>query len=159
MCSGAAFGDFGFYLLTGPVLGQGGPPSPPPTGLVAPPPYPARTPAWGLRGAPPASFRACTISYLEVVISSQASLCCMNLFGCCSPAEAGDRLDGRPRFERAALAPCSRRESNSGCSPPPTAGSRCDCRLLSARAARDSATNRRAEKQAIEPADVVAPTS
>ena len=143
----------------GSDLAPGGPPSPPQTGLVAPPPYPARTPAWGLRGAPPASFRACTISYLEVVISSQASLCCMNLFGCCSPAEAGDRVDGRPRFERPALTPCSCCESSSWSPSRRTAGLSPERRLLCARANRECATKRGARTAAIEPAGVVAPTS
>ena len=123
-------------------LGPGGPGYPPPTGLVAPPPLPDRTPAWGLRGGAPGLLPGGMISYRGGSKLGSPSLWCMNLFGCRSPAEAGDRLDGRPRFERAALAPCSRRESNSGCSPPPTAGSRCDCPLLSARAARDSAPRR-----------------
>ena len=46
----------------------------------------------------------------------------MNLFGCRSPAEAGDGLDGRLRFERPALAPFARWGSKSRSSSRRTAG-------------------------------------
>ena len=85
-----------------------------------------------------------------------ASLCILSLFGCCSPAEAGHRLDGRSRFERPALAPCSRWGSKSRPRLVYTAGSRCDCRLLCARVSRECATKRGARTQTSDLADVLA---
>ena len=92
----------------------------------------------------------------EVVNSAHHRYASMNLFGCRSPAEADDRLDGRLRIERPALTPCARWGSKSRPPSRRTAGLSPERRLLSAQAERDVTTKRGATTEATEPAGVVA---
>ena len=99
------------------------------------------------------------ISYRGGSNSAHHRYASMNLFGCRSPAEAGDGLDGRLRFERPALAPFARWGSKSRSPSRRTAGLSPERRLLCARANRECATKRAARTAAIEPAGVLAVSS
>ena len=72
------------------------------------------------------------ISYRGGSNSAHHRYASMNLFGCRSPAEADDRLDGRLRIERPALTPCARWGSKSRPPSRRTAGLSPERRLLSA---------------------------
>ena len=147
------------YGLRGASFFLGGGGAIPADGNRCPAPIPGPKPSPPAWRPPPASFRAVTggiISYRGGSNSAHHRYASMNLFGCRSPAEAGDRLDGRLRIERPALTPCARWGSKSRPPSRRTAGLSPERRLLSARAERDVTTKRGATTEATEPAGVVA---
>ena len=131
----------------------------PQTGIVAPPPYRDPSPAPRSGGRPAASFRGESVWALEVVNRLTIVIEYEPCHGVCALLQADGRRAGTSRCAGSILTSCSCCESSSWSPSRRTAGLSPERRLLCARANRECATKRGARTAAIEPADVVAPTS